>query len=127
MVNSEGFPIGIPRFLDEDKDGILQIGHSKNIEGRIKHFRGAAIERKRFGHHSEADRLFLIELFTNFMEKHNTSKIQYSFKELTKESEAENEEERLLKCYFKGYGEVPPLNANLPDKHIDWRSLKCYP
>ena len=37
--------------------------------------------------------------------------------------EARVEQERLLKYYGKKYGEVPPNNNNLPDKHIDWESL----
>jgi len=32
LANAKGSPIEIPRFLDKDKDGILMIGQSKNIE-----------------------------------------------------------------------------------------------
>ena len=125
LANSKDYPIEIPRFLDKDKDGILQIGSSKDIERRIKYFRGA-IERKRFAH-AEGQRFNLIKKYTNFnfMVRYNDYKIQYSFKNLRNESENKKEEERLLKCYFKRHGEVPPLNNNLPRKDIDWESINC--
>jgi len=125
LVNSKGFPIGISRFLGQDEDGILVIGESINIERRMNNFYGA-IKGKGYAH-SEAERLYLIKEYTNFKERHDSCKLQYSFTELTSKSQAEWEEERLLKCYFKRYGEVPPLNANLPQKHVGWQSLKCHP
>ena len=123
LINPKGFPVEIPRFLDKDKDGILMIGHSEDIERRIKYFRGA-MEGKEYAH-AEGQRMYLIKKYTNFMESHNNFKIQYSFKKLPSKNEAQKEEERSLKCYFKRYGEVPPLNNNLPDKDIDWESLNC--
>lgn len=123
LADLKDFPIGIPRFLIKDKDGILQIGRSKDTERRIKCFR-RAMEGKGCAH-VEGKRLNLIKKYTNFMERYSDCKIKYSFKELGSENEARNEEERLLKCYFKRHGEVPPLNNNLPKKHIDWESLNC--
>jgi len=123
LADLKDYPVGIPRFLEKDKDGILQIGSSKHTERRRKYFRGA-MEGKGYAQ-SEGKRLNLIKKYTNFMGRHNDCKIQYSFKELGSEIEARKEEERLLKCYFKRYGEVPPLNNNLPKKYIDWKSLNC--
>ena len=124
LADSKDYPIEIPRFIDKDKDGILQIGSSKDTERRIKYFRGA-IEGKGYAH-AEGQRLNLVKKYTNFMGRYNDCKIQYSFKKLRNESETKKEEERLLKCYFKSYGEVPPLNNSLPKKYnIDWESLNC--
>ena len=123
LADTKGSPIEIPRFLDKDKDGILQIGNSEDIGRRIKYFRGA-MEGKRYAH-VEGQRLSFIKRYTSFMERYKDCKLQYSFKRLQNESEVQKEEERLLKCYFKKYGEVPPLNNNLPDKDIDWKSLNC--
>ena len=123
LADLKDYPVGIPRFLEKDKDGILQIGSSKHTERRRKYFRGA-MEGKGYAQ-SEGKRLNLIKKYTNFMGRHNDCKIQYSFKELGSEIKARKEEERLLKCYFKRYGEVPPLNNNLPKKYIDWKSLNC--
>lgn len=123
LTDLKGYPIGIPRFLDKDKDGILQIGSSKHTERRIKYFRGV-MEGKGYSH-AEGKRLNLIKKYTNFMDRYNNCKIQYSFKKLWNKIEARKEEERLLKCYFKRHGEVPPINNNLPKKYIDWESLNC--
>jgi len=124
LADLKDCPIEISRFLDRDKDGILQIGRSINTERRIKYFRGAT-EGKKYAH-AEGQRLNLIKKYTNFnWGRYNDCKIQYSFKKLGNESETKKEEERLLKCYFKSYGEVPPLNNNLPRKDIDWESLNC--
>lgn len=124
LADLKGYPIGIPRFLDKDKDGIIQIGNSKDIEKRIKCFR-SAMEGKGCAH-AEGKRLNLIKKYTNFMSRYNNCKIQYSFKKLRDKIEAKKEEERLLKCYFVRHGEVPPLNNSLPKKYnIDWESLNC--
>ena len=125
LADSKDYPIGIPRFLDKDKDGILQIGRSIDTKRRIKCFR-SAMEGKGCTH-AEGKRFNLIKKYTNFnfIGRYNDCKIQYSFKKLRNEDETKKEEERLLKCYFKMYGEVPPLNNNLPRKDIDWESINC--
>lgn len=123
LTDSKDYPIEISRFLDNDKDGILQIGRSKDIKRRIRSFRGA-MEGKGCAH-AEGKRLNLIKKYTNFIGSYNNCKIQYSFKKLQDKIEARKEEERLLKCYFIRHGEVPPLNNNLPRKDIDWESLNC--
>jgi len=123
LADSKDYPIEIPRFLNKDKDGILQIGRSIDTERRIKCFR-SAMEGKGCAH-AEGKRLNLIKKYSNFIGRYNDSKIQYSFKKLRNESETKKEEERLLKCYFKRHGEVPPLNNNLPRKDIHWESLNC--
>jgi hypothetical protein len=121
LVNAEGFPIEIPRFTDTDKDGILQVCYSQNIRRGIYRFRAAA-EGKKYTH-AEGERLQLLKRHTNFEERYEGCKMQYSFKSQPNNREARVEQERLLKCYVKRYGEMPPNNNNFPDKHIDWESL----
>jgi hypothetical protein len=122
LANSEGFPVEIPRFIDTDKDGILQICYSENIRRGIYRFRGS-IEGKKYTH-AEGQRLQLLKKFTNFKERYKGCKMQYSFKTQPSKREARVEQERLLKYYVKKFGEVPPNNNNFPDKHIDWESLR---
>jgi hypothetical protein len=121
LVNLAGIPIEIPRFLDNDKEGILQISHSENIQKGIKFFNGA-IEGKKYTH-AEGQRLYLIKRYTDFLKKFHNYKIQYSLKKLATKREAKEEQELLVKYYVKKYGEVPPINSNLPDKYINWESL----
>lgn len=122
LVDSESYPLNIPRFLDTDKEGILQIGRSENIERRIKAFRGAKEGRKY--DHAEGKRLNRIMKCPNYEKRKNNCKIEYSFQKLLNKSKAKTEEERLMKCYFKKYGEVPPINNNLPGKD-KWENINC--
>jgi hypothetical protein len=121
LANPEGIPVEIPRFIDTDKDGILQICYSENIKRGVYRFRRAT-EGKKYTH-AEGERLRLLKKYTNFKERYKGCKMQYSFKEQLNRREARVEQERLLKCYVKKYGEVPPNNNNFPNKHIDWESL----
>ena len=121
LVNPEGFPVAIPRFVETDEDGILQICYSENVRRGIYRFR-AATEGKKYTH-AEGERLHLLIKYTNFKERYEACKMQYSFKKEPARRDARIEQERLLKCYVKRYGEVPPNNNNFPDKHIDWESL----
>lgn len=63
LADLKDYPIEIPRFLDKDKDGILQIGRLKDTEKRIKCFR-SAIEGKGRAH-AEGKRLNLIKKYAN--------------------------------------------------------------
>jgi hypothetical protein len=114
LTDLKGSPFCISRFLDKDEDGILQIGSSKDIVKRIKLFRGAAKGKKY--PHSAGRRLSLIKESNPFKKKYKEFKILYTFKKLNNERTAKKEEKKLLKHYFKKFGEVPPLNNNLPSK-----------
>ena len=122
LVDSEGFPVSIPRFIDTDKEGILQICYSDSIKRGIYRFRRAT-EGKNYTH-AEGKRSQLLRKYTNFEERYKGCKLQYSFKKQPNRRKARVEQERLLKCYVKKYGEVPPNNNNFPDKHVDWDSLR---
>lgn len=121
LVDSKGFPIEIPRFLDNDKDGILQISRSENIKKGINFFRGA-IEGKKYAN-AEGKRLYLIKKYTNFPEMYKNYRVQYSIMKWADKREARIEQERLLKWYIKRYGEAPPVNNYFTEKYIDWESL----
>ncbi|MGZ3596071.1 MAG: hypothetical protein ACXWMI_08495 [Syntrophales bacterium] len=61
FVNSEGFAAEIHRFIDTDKDGILQICYSENIKRGIYRFLRAT-EGKRYTH-AEGERLQLLKRY----------------------------------------------------------------
>jgi len=121
LVDSKGFPIEIPRFLDNDKDGILHISRSENIKKGINLFRGA-IEGKKYAN-AEGKRLYLIKKYTNLPEIHKNYRLQYSIMKWADKREARIEQERSLKWYIKRYGEAPPVNNYFTEKYIDWESL----
>ena len=86
LVGSKGLPIGIPGFLDIDKDGILQISRSRNIKEGINFFRGA-LAGKQYSH-PEGQRLCLVMKYTNFAEIYRGYRIQYSIMKLKNKREA---------------------------------------
>lgn len=124
LADSRGHPIEIGRLLDKDKDGTLLIGESGSIASRISDFCRAYEEGKLT--HSEGETLFLIRVKTKFRRGIcDDCKIQFSARKLNDKTEGEEEEERLLKSYFIKYGELPPLNRNLPDRHVGWDNLSA--
>lgn len=125
LSNSAGRAHPIGRLLDIDKKGLLAIGESVNLARRIKEFHRAYIE-DRFMRHTVGDRLFLVLMcqYSHFKTTYqNKSKIQFVVMKLNNKTEAETKEERLLKEYFKKFGELPPLNSLMPDKHISWDEI----
>ena len=125
LSDSAGRPIPVGRLLGIDKKGVLAIGESVNLARRIKELYKAYIG-DRFMRHSVGDRLFLVLVcqYSHFKTTYqNNSRVQFVVMKLSNKTEAETEEERLLKDYFKTYGELPPLNSLMPDKHIGWDKI----
>jgi len=124
-------PVLISRLLGKDKDGLLSIGHSVNLRDRIQNFRRVAKDMTGFCKHSAGDRLFLARICAHSSSNtyFNDKNIQVSFASLNSKTEAKEQEERLLKCYFKKYGELPPLNNSMPDENVKlWNEIllsKC--
>ena len=124
LADSRGYPIEIGRLLDKDKDGILAIGESESIASRISKFY-RAYEHGKLGH-SEGETLFLMQVKTKFRRGiYNDCKIQFTARKLNGKAEAEKEEQRLFKSYFIKYGELPPLNREMPASHLGWDNLSA--
>lgn len=112
-------PIAIGRFLGKDEGGILQIGRSKHLGKRLLDFFHSCYEGAHS--HSEGARLCLIRVLTQFEEHiYPESCLQYNMKWTSDIEHAGQEEERLLKSYFKWFGELPPLNRNIGHRSIRW-------
>lgn len=122
LADQKGQPIGLSRFLDVDVEGLLVIGESANVATRLRDYYRAS--KGGASAHSEAERMYLIGLKTSFQKSvYKGSKVQFRWMRLKDKAEAETYEERLLKTYFKRFGELPPLNSEMPRKHIDWRDI----
>lgn len=124
LANNQNHPITMGRFLHADKSGVLLIGKAKNVGSRLYYFYKSIIGEK-FRHYP-GNRLFLISMFTEFQKSvYADSRIQFTTRRMKDVEEATREEERLLKCYFIKFGELPPLNSELEDKLIKWTELDC--
>ncbi len=110
----------ISRLLGKDKCGLLSIGHSVNVSNRIQNFYRVAGKMPGFFKHSAGDRLFLAQICARATSNTYFSNkiIQFSSILVQSKEEAKELEERLLKCYFKKYGELPPLNSSMPDGNV---------
>jgi hypothetical protein len=120
LINAQGeTPIPIGRFLRTDKSGTILIGVSKDLGDRLSKFFHSYLEDART--HSEGRRLHLVRMVCEYEEKvYPDSSMQFHVKRIPNIEEAKDEEERLLKSYFKRFGELPPLNAALGKKRIPW-------
>ncbi|MBA7654967.1 hypothetical protein ES703_62862 [subsurface metagenome] len=112
-------PIPIGRFLRIDESGTLLIGVSNDLGGRLYDFYYSYLEDRRT--HSEGRRLHLVRMLCKFEEEiFPESSMQFRVKRIPDEEQAKDEEERLLKSYFKHFGELPPLNTMLGKKRVLW-------
>lgn len=114
-----GKPIPIGRFLGINKSGILQIGVSNDLGRRLHNFFHSYLEDRRT--HSGGRRLFLIKFMTRFEEEiYPESSLQFNVKRIPDEEQAKHEEEKMLKGYFKHFGELPPLNKRMENQRMRW-------
>ena len=49
--------------------------------------------------------------------------MQFRVKRIPDEEQAKHEEERLLKSYFKRFGELPPLNTRMEKRRVLWTKI----
>ncbi|KKL90433.1 hypothetical protein LCGC14_1904750 [marine sediment metagenome] len=106
LVDNKGKCVSIPRFLGEDKDGIIVIGEAENIKTRLNQFNKVVTESKKYAH-SEGLTIHLLRKITKFKEIYGMCTFQYTFIKVDEHKEAEK---KLLENYFEDYGETPPLN-----------------
>jgi hypothetical protein len=111
-------PEEIGRLLRVDKAGILQIGVSKQLGKRLLAFFNSYLNGAHS--HSEGERLCLLRLYTQFEHVYVESSLQYNTKWTPYIEQVRVEEERLLKSYFKRFGELPPLNNNMGNQRVRW-------
>lgn len=112
-------PIPIGRFLAIDEKGILLIGTSNDVGGRLGKFYHSYLEDART--HSEGRRLHLVRMLSRFEEEiYPGASMQFNVKRISDKEHAKNEEEKLLKSYFVRFGELPPLNSAVGKKRVLW-------
>jgi hypothetical protein len=112
-----GKPIRVPRLLASDKEGILVIGCTGNMDRR---FRQAHIARMYGTGGSSLNLLYYFERFTDFGRAFPGYDFEYRIVRLPKEDEAKAVESRLIKQYVCRFGDRPPLNSALPDRYGGW-------
>lgn len=110
-------PIAIPRFLREDKGGILLIGATGNMKRRRREFLN--------GQHGPASLWRRISTYTEFKKKFPNSMLAYCYTPMKDGEQATALEGTLILEYTVKYGEPPVLNSTIPKRYDDdeWQRL----
>lgn len=110
----------IPRFLKEDKQGIIYIGETmKGLKRRLGFFKKAYLDDK-YHPHSGGNLLHFIikKIIVDFEDKYELHFSYISFNKNTESSKLEEdlrkEEKKKLEEYFMEFGELPILNSETP-------------
>jgi hypothetical protein len=117
LTNANHNPFSLERLLKVDDQGIICIGETGNMKRRRAQFLSAI---NGANGHSEMNLVYYLNEYTDFKKKFEDAKFQYCFCECTDKAESKSEEEKLIKVYFKEFGEVPPLNSAIPNRYENW-------
>jgi hypothetical protein len=104
-------PVEIHRLGGVDKEGMLSIGCTDNIERRRKQFVNSS--EGKYGH-SEGMQWFLARKYSDLGSQEYSLWFDYVKAESKEASEKGEEDE--IRRYFKEYGETPPLNSAIPNR-----------
>ena len=97
-------PIIINRFAKRDKQGLLYIGRTKNLNARLNNFLLSSDINKNTHNHSGALKYKKKDVIRKTLKKHT---LYFNFQVL---NEINEEEKKLLDNYSNEFGEYPPLN-----------------
>jgi len=118
LVDARGNAYKLNRLLKADDDGIMCIGKTGTMKTRRKQIL-SGVERGRG--HSEMNLVYFLKNYsTEYLNKFQNARFQYSMHVCATEEESKQEEERLIKLYFLKFGEVPPLNSAIPNRIGEW-------
>ncbi|MDY3554254.1 hypothetical protein R5W24_003373 [Gemmata sp. JC717] len=109
-----GTPLTLGRMLSSDPSGVLVIGCTGNMYRRWCQSQTA--RSKCYGS-STLNLLYYLEHYSPLPERHPTAVYEYRYAVAESPVQAKVWEERLLKRYFRTFGELPPLNSTLPKRY----------
>lgn len=103
----ESQPVQIPRMTGIDSKGILYVGKSKNIRGRIRRLFNAIVKNK------PLHTFYKTKIFCKISQLINLEEYEITWENLETEEEATGQEWAAIKIYCDKYHEPPPLNLSL--------------
>ena len=96
----------VKRLVGEDKDGILMVGESEDLQRRIGQFHESISVSKAVSH-SEGNTFYNLTMKEHFP----ISSLRFKFATTTTKADARSLEERELNDYENVHLELPPLNS----------------
>lgn len=112
MIRVRGRPIH--RVVGIDEDGILDIGESGRLRGRLRSFLKCAATRGTAGHMAGWRYAYL-----RFARHFPLTELEVRWRHFPTKAEAYNEEGRLLAAYVAAHFELPPLNYKFNWQNAD--------
>lgn len=117
VINREAV-VPIPRFLGVDREGLLTIGMTRNLERRRRQFiRGSNKGRG----HSAANLLCFLSKFGALKRCFRVPSYELSFRRTSDERQARLWEAEMTREYLVRFGEGPPLTSVIPDRYAHLR------
>lgn len=107
------------RFLGSDSLGILAIGQAKSLEVRRSLFVRAAESRR--ASHSEGKLLGHLVYF-GVLPENTLGELHWEYRTCGAET-LDREEEAEIKAYVLQFGQTPPLNCVIPNRHGEWPGI----
>jgi hypothetical protein len=113
-----GVAVPLPRLLGTDRQGLLLIGATGNMDERHRSNKVAMASGEGS---SPSSLLHQLERFSDLHRRFPRSAYQYRFRRQGKKA-ADEAESRLIKRYTCRFGDRPPLNAAIPDRGEGWQA-----
>jgi hypothetical protein len=118
FVDRSETPFPFARFLGIDKRGLLYVGERANMESARKDI-VTGIEN--WHKHMAGIMIHILRKYSRFFRRyHSFSRLEYRFEQHQSKDSRKRREEQLIKKYVCKFGEVPPLNSAIPNRHYDW-------
>lgn len=105
ICKSKCKPIKINRFIGVDKDGIIDIGQSKDLRNRLRTFK-KCVETHDYGGHMAGWRFNYLKL----SQKLKFPILEFTYKKCNSKKQAYEQEHKWMKEYVHEHKELPPLN-----------------
>ena len=106
--------VSISRFLGVDREGLLTIGMTTNLEYRRRRFiAGSTVGRG----HSAGNILFFLKSVEVFQRSFRNANYEIAFFAVTTGQEARRLESQITRDYWARFGEGPPLTSMIPDRY----------
>lgn len=126
LVDDTNKPEKIGRWLGDDLAGILYIGKTDNLKNRLKRIRNGCNSGGNWTNasnsgHPAGNMIWLLR--SDMIKDIKPKNLQYQYEEKKSDAEAKIDEENAIRKYVRKYGEVPPLNSNIPNREVWAKSL----
>lgn len=115
-----GIPVTLKRLGSSDRNGLLYIGESKDLQRRLKRL-WKGIKKVDTADTKRVDTLRKAIIFCNLHKEINSEDYEIAFQHLPTKLDAQIQQAMALQLYTEKYKEPPPLNLKVCKKeYLSW-------